>query len=205
MTKQDVRVLMKQKRAEMTLTERNQQNRQIRENLMKEDIWEDIEWFYPYVSYGTEVDTIEIIRDVLEGSAGHSVRVAVPRVEGRDMDFYEITSMDELHPGYHGIMEPAPDCPRISAEKGLMLLPGLAFDRAGRRVGYGGGYYDRYLAKHQGPKLFVYAAAFDFQLVDTLEVQEFDICVQKIITSQLHHNLNNISSNSTHKGNIIPC
>ena len=177
MTKKDARVLMKRRRAEMTSGERNRQDQQIRENLMKENIWEEIEWFYPYVSYGTEVDTMEIIRDVLKGSAGHSVRVAVPRVEGLDMDFYEITSMDELRPGYHGIMEPALDCPKVSAEKGLMLLPGLAFDLAGHRVGYGGGYYDRYLEKHLGPKLFVYAAAYDFQLVDMLEVQEFDICV----------------------------
>ncbi len=197
---------MRKKRAAMTKAERGRQNRMIRKNLFADPIWKQISWLYPYVSCGTEVDTWAIIRHVLSHDvAGRRIRVAVPRVQGTDMEFYEITSVDELCPGYQGIYEPVPSCPSVGTGDGLMLLPGLAFDRSGHRVGYGGGYYDRYLGSHPGKHRILYALAYDLQIVDRIETEEFDICPQKIITSQLHHNLNNFYSRSDHKGNIIPC
>ena len=69
-----------------------------------------------------------------------------------------------------------------------MLLPGLAFDREGHRVGYGGGYYDRYLARLGGTSLHLYAVAYDFQIVDQIEAEEHDISPHRIITSQNKHN-----------------
>lgn len=183
MTKQEARAWMKQKRAEMSETERARQNQAVRDRLFADAVWNEVEWFFPYVSYGTEVDTLEIIRRVLSGSVGeHPVRVAVPRVEGQEMEFYEIASMEELRPGYHGILEPAAGCLRVAAREGLMLLPGLAFDRQCRRVGYGGGYYDRYLERYGNERLFTCGVAYDFQVVDTLETEKFDICPGKLIT-----------------------
>lgn len=112
------------------------------------------QWFYRagsllcYVSYGSELDTRELIREALRLGK----EVYVPRVgEGRQMDFYRIGALEELQPGFHGILEP-PDTARIyagkRAERALMLMPGVAFDLYGNRLGYGGGYYDRYLAVH---------------------------------------------------------
>ena len=130
LTKQEARSLMKQKRALLSEKEREEKDRIIFERLFAEDIWEGLDWFYPFVSYGTEVDTIAVIRHVLEGrTTWEAPRVAVPRVRGRDMDFYEITSMEDLEPGYREILEPGASCPRVTANKGLMLLPGLAFER----------------------------------------------------------------------------
>lgn len=185
MTKQEARRLMKQKRSELGEVERNRQNAAIAKNLFDSGIFEKIEWFYPFVSYGTEVDTISMIQKVLaEQFQGNKVRVAVPRVQGRDMDFYEICSMDDLESGYQGILEPKAFCKMVEATEGLMLLPGLAFDRKGNRVGYGGGYYDRYLEKYGNEKLLTWAVAYDFQIVDDIQCQEFDICPQRLITAK---------------------
>lgn len=112
------------------------------------------QWFYRagsllcYVSYGSELDTRELIREALRLGKG----VYVPKVgENRRMDFFRISALEELQPGFHGILEP-PDTARIyvgeGAERTLMLMPGVAFDLYGNRLGYGGGYYDQYLAAH---------------------------------------------------------
>jgi 5-formyltetrahydrofolate cyclo-ligase len=183
MTKEQARSVMKKKRGEMTEGQRQEQNEAIRKRLLDEAPWQDIFWFYPFVSYGTEVDTLEIIHYVLSHEMqGHVVRTAVPRVMGKNMDFYEITSMEQLVPGYQGILEPVTSCPKVEAVSGLMLLPGLAFDRQGHRVGYGGGYYDRYLGQCRRENLLTWAVAYDFQVTDHIETKSYDIRPQRIIT-----------------------
>lgn len=108
-----------------------------------------------YVSFSAEVGTRDIIGRVLaEGR-----RVGVPRVDAasRTMAFHEITSLDELEPRTKGILEPSADAPLLSRPSQLVgsvcLVPGLVFDGAGHRVGYGGGYYDRFLAFYPGDKI----------------------------------------------------
>lgn len=202
MTKQEARETMKQRRGCMDSRERQRQEEEIAGKLFALEYWQQGEWFFPYVSFGTEVDTISIIRHALEiPVCGRKLRVAVPRVAGREMDFYEITSMHDLEPGYHGIPEPGLSCPRVEAEQGLMLLPGLAFDKKGNRVGYGGGYYDRYLARHGNERLLTVAAAYDYQVVDAIAAQEHDIRPRMILTgsrqmlcSQNKHAQNKFSS-----------
>lgn len=186
MTKQEARKMMKQKRSAMSSGERKKQNEAIAKRLFDLKCWSQIKWFYPFVSHGTEVDTLAMIRFVLENTVqGHRVHVAVPRVQGRNMDFYEITSMEELEPGYQGILEPVSFCPRVEATEGLMLLPGLAFDKNKNRVGYGGGYYDRYLERYGNKNLLTAAVAYDFQVVERIEAQEHDIRPQIVITPVL--------------------
>jgi 5-formyltetrahydrofolate cyclo-ligase len=183
MTKQEARTWMKKRRGEMEPIERKRQDEEIKKRILNEFAWEDISWFYPFVSYGTEVDTLKIIAHVLSHKmGGHFVHVAVPRVEGQEMEFYEITSMEELKKGYQGILEPVASCKKVDATEGLMLLPGLAFDLSGHRAGYGGGYYDRYLGRRKEANLLTCGIAYDFQILDHIETEEFDICPQKIIT-----------------------
>ena len=189
MTKEEAREIMKKLRREMSDQERSRQNQEIREQLLADPVWREVSWFYPFVSYGTAVDTRALIRGLLaEQKQGRRIHVAVPRVAGREMDFYEIHDMTDLQPGYQGILEPAEYCPKVEATEGMMLLPGLAFDREGHRVGYGGGYYDRYLARFEGSSLHLYAVAYDFQIVDQIETEEHDISPHRIITSQNKHN-----------------
>ena len=179
MTKQEAREQMKVLRKELSKEEREKKNQAIREHLLAFMAGQKKTCFFPFVSYSTEVDTLELIRIVLEEG---KMQVAVPRVEGKDMDFYVIRSMEELQPGYQGIPEPVTkEC--IQAADGIMLLPGLAFDRAKNRVGYGGGFYDRYLEKYDSANLITVAVAYDFQVVDAITAEEFDHRPQWIITN----------------------
>ena len=108
------------------------------------------EWIYTYVSKPIEVDTLALIENALR----HGKHVAVPRcVPGtREMEFYEIHSLFELQPGTFGVLEPVPENSRLVQEEaeGLCIVPGLSFDAEGYRLGYGKGYYDRFLSRFSG-------------------------------------------------------
>ena len=126
----------------------------IRSSLHGFDIFSEASLVLTYVSFGPEVDTRALIEELLENGR----RVAVPRVNKaeRSMDFCEISSLDELEPGTMGILEPSADAPALTAPDmvgSVCLVPGLVFDGAGHRVGYGGGYYDRFLAFYPGDKI----------------------------------------------------
>lgn len=103
-----------------------------------------------YVSTDIEIDTFEIMKTVLADNK----KLAVPRcVDGtRLMDFYYINSFDDLMPGAFGVLEPSPDkCQKLEdLSNGLCVVPALLFDKSGFRLGYGKGYYDRYLSKFSG-------------------------------------------------------
>ena len=132
---------------------------------------------YAYLSFNQEVRTSPII----ERAWADGKRVAVPKVIGRDMVFIWIDSFDNLAPqGAYNITEPIEDGPVADDATALVLMPGLAFDPEGRRVGYGGGYYDRFLEKEPDHPLV--ALCYDFQLVDHLEVEAHDVPVDVVIT-----------------------
>lgn len=180
MTKQEARDRMKRLRKALSASERESRDRAIRENVLDFLDRQGKKWLFSFVSYGTEPDTHGIIRQVLaEGER----KVAVPRVEGREIKFYRIASLNELQPGYQKIPEPVTaEC--VRAEDGVMLLPGLAFDLDKNRVGYGGGYYDRYLEKCNMKLLTTAGMAYDFQVVDRINTEPFDCKVQWIITDK---------------------
>lgn len=128
--------------------EREKQSALIGEKLQSLAEYQRAESLLVYVSYGAEVSTHELIRRAL----AENRRVYCPRVEGEDMAFYRIFSFADLKPGFRGILEPEgrterferDDC--IRHDRTVILVPGTVFDLAGHRIGYGGGYYDRYLA-----------------------------------------------------------
>lgn len=105
---------------------------------------------FTYVSKDIEVDTIALIR----AAWANGKRVAVPRcvTDTREMDFYYITSIDDLEEGAFGVLEPITDkCEKVTDfSSGLCIVPGLSFDAEGYRLGYGKGYYDRFLSKFHG-------------------------------------------------------
>nr|WP_294528354.1 5-formyltetrahydrofolate cyclo-ligase [uncultured Blautia sp.] len=128
-----------------------------------------------YADYNHEVKTDYIIRAAWEAGK----QVAVPKVVGKEMVFHLLTDFDQLEPGYFGIPEPVSG-ESVDWERALMIMPGVAFDRKNHRVGYGGGFYDRYLEKHPG--LDTVALAFDFQIQDQVPYEVTDICPQVIVT-----------------------
>jgi 5-formyltetrahydrofolate cyclo-ligase len=111
--------------------------------------------------------------------------VVVPRVDGvaRMLDLHSIADLDrDLVGGYQGIPEPRADRPKVPRDAiDFVLVPGVAFDLRGRRLGYGGGYYDRLLPL-LSPGVARIAGAFDLQLVDLVPAAPHDIAVDAIVT-----------------------
>ena len=131
---------------------------------------------YAYLSFNQEVRTWPII----ERAWADGKRVAVPKVVGDEMVFVRLDRFDELTVSDFGVPEPAGDGPLADDGAALVLVPGLAFDPEGRRVGYGGGYYDRYLSRH--PRHVTIALCYDFQLVDHIEAEAHDVPVDLVLT-----------------------
>ena len=96
------------------------------------------------------------------------------------MEFYQITSYEDLEPGHFGVWEPKVYCPVYEGPSALLLVPGVAFDREGRRIGYGGGFYDRYLEKH--PDHHTVGYAYAFQIYEHLPTEVFDRRVDCVLT-----------------------
>lgn len=127
----------------------------ILERLETFEIYREAPLVLAYVSYNNEVDT----HSVIESAFKSGKRVAVPRVSARkkSMAFFEIKSLDDLAEGYKGILEPREGLGAPMGTKDLCgsvcLVPGLVFDAQGHRIGYGGGYYDRFLQFYPGDKI----------------------------------------------------
>lgn len=137
-----------------------------------------------YVSFGSEVNTFPLIQAALE----QSKRLAVPlcQPEGQSLLAAEISDFPgDLRPGTWGILEPRPEALRPVAPEllDLVLVPGVAFDRSGNRLGYGAGYYDRFLATLR-PGARTIALAFAEQIVTDVYPQAHDRPVDMVITDQ---------------------
>ncbi len=128
---------------------------------------------YLYLSYNQEVRTEPLIQKAREDGK----RVAVPKILDGDMVFLWLEEDTVIAPGYKGIPEPVAGLPADDPHA-LVLLPGLAFDREGHRIGYGGGFYDRFLAAEAHPTV---ALCFAFQLVDSLPVEAHDIPADAVL------------------------
>lgn len=177
-------------RAALSLEERNKAEILLTERIVGH------QWFYRadillgFVSYGTEISTIGILNEALR----QGKRVYVPKISEKigqfseygklDMLFYRIFSMDELSPGYKGIPEPKGDSEKyVYPMEGntLLLMPGVAFDAFGNRMGYGGGFYDRFLADKEVLRLSSIAVGFKCQMVEQIPVEEHDVRPYQVI------------------------
>lgn len=133
-----------------------------------------------YMSFGEEVDTHEFFDRLV---ADCKV-ILLPRVDRarRALAVHRVARATDLVPGVWGILEPRSDLPVASVDAAdLILMPGLAFDRAGNRLGYGAGYYDRLLSTSSG-KGWRIAAAFDCQIVDAVPIGPDDQPIHALIT-----------------------
>lgn len=133
-----------------------------------------------YVAVGDELDP----RALLSEAHARGKRVALPRVEAPgEMSLRDWSPGQALVPGALGILEPAADTPVVKPDAvGLYLLPGLAFDAHGGRLGYGGGFYDRLLA--HAPDAVRMGLCFAVQRVVDLPVQDHDVRVQWLVTEE---------------------
>lgn len=200
MEKSVLRKEMKRLRREMTAEERKIRDEKIFENLTTLSRFNDKKWFYIYVSYGTETDTKEIIKYLLSLKDKKDIHIAVPKVLGTEMEFFEIDSLDELKKSNMGILEPnnhrlvnvkdVEYFERLNPpENVVMILPGLAFDIERGRAGYGGGFYDKYLNRYGADDFLKIGICYDFQMqkYDTIKMEENDVKVDMTVTDRAYY------------------
>ena len=132
-----------------------------------------------FLSFGSEVNTDYIIEWLWEQKKRVFVTLCKP--ETREMEIFPMTAFADVEPGYYGIREPKRGLrPPVAKEAiDLVVVPAVAFDRRGYRVGYGGGYYDRFLAALPVPKI---GLAFSCQLIPEAPVDKYDQAVQEVVT-----------------------
>jgi 5-formyltetrahydrofolate cyclo-ligase len=179
MGKKEIRTEVKKRRAEADQQVLHRNSMQILETFVNLSEYRDAERLLAYVDAKREVET----RLLMEQAWKDGKQVAAPRVDGGGiMHYYLIQSLQDLETGSFGILEPKASCPLCECEEGLLLMPGVAFDEHCHRVGYGGGYYDRYLERHPG--LVHIALAFEFQIFPEVPFEVHDILPEKIVTEQ---------------------
>lgn len=132
-----------------------------------------------YNAVNNEVQTTGIADYMLK----QGKRLVYPRIRGTELDFFEITKLTDLTPGSFGVLEPRGENLVPVTELDLIVVPGVAFDMTGHRLGYGKGYYDRTLAacREDCNKVGI---AFDFQVTDKLPILEHDQVLNLLVTDK---------------------
>ncbi len=175
--KKEIRTEVKRRRSEADPELLHTASMRILESFTGLEAYQKSETLLAYVDAKREVET----RLLMQQAWKDGKKVAAPRVDGDGiMHYYYLNGLEDLEPGSFGIMEPKKECPLCKTEEGLLLMPGVAFDEKCHRVGYGGGYYDRYLEKHPG--LIHIALAFEFQVFDSVPFEFHDILPEMIVT-----------------------
>jgi 5-formyltetrahydrofolate cyclo-ligase len=106
-------------------------------------------------------------------------KLLFPKIDGSALLFYHVKSRCELLAGPFGVLEPSAVSPAADSNEGLILVPGLAFDRRGMRLGRGGGFYDRLLESFSGTKVGI---CFEEQLLEGVPVEPHDMAVDYLVT-----------------------
>lgn len=175
MDKQSLRKAIRERKRSMTFQEIEEKSRQLGILFAQSEAYRRAKTIYGYLPYNQEVRTIPM----LERALAEGKRVALPKVYGEEMRFIYMTDLSQVAKGYAGIPEPIADGPVAQDPTALVLMPGLAFDRQGHRIGYGGGFYDKFLARE--PDHPTLALCYDFQMVPQVDTQTFDIPVDTVL------------------------
>ena len=175
MNKQELRKAIREKKRAMSAEEIESKSRALTEKFLRSEAYRAAKTVYGYLPYNQEVRTVVLLEQaLLDGK-----QVAVPKCYGDEMRFIYMTDLRAVEKGYAGIPEPIADEPVADDETALVLMPGMAFDPEGHRIGYGGGFYDKFLAKE--PNHPTLALCYDFQVLPHLDTEEFDIPVDTVI------------------------
>ncbi|WFR60008.1 5-formyltetrahydrofolate cyclo-ligase [Anaerocolumna sp. AGMB13025] len=181
MIKQEIRKNIREQKSRLSFQERETYSNLIIKKLTEQREYQRASEVFCYISFNQEVITSAFIEEALSGRK----RIAVPKITGDGMKFYYISSLKNLKPGVLGILEPDTRNEEAVPKKGnenLIIVPGLAFDLLGNRIGYGKGYYDAFFGKYKDFSWIKTALAYDFQILPKLPAEEHDIKVDHIIT-----------------------
>lgn len=175
MDKMQLRRFIREQKRAMSEEEIVQRSARLAQLFAATPAYQAAKTIYGYLSYNQEVRTMPILEQALRDGK----RVAVPKVYGEEMRFLYLDDLSLVSKGYGGIPEPIADEPVADDKTALVLMPGLAFDPEGHRIGYGGGFYDKFLAAE--PNHPTLALCYDFQVLPNLETDPHDIPVDQVL------------------------
>lgn len=175
MDKKELRKKIREQKRAMTEEQIESASKKLAQMFLTSESYRNANTIYGYLPYNQEVRTVPM----LERALADGKKVAVPKVYGDEMKFIYLTDLTQVAEGYAGIPEPIADGPVAEDLTALVLMPGLAFDLEGHRIGYGGGFYDKFLnAEPNHPTI---ALCYDFQMVAQLPTEEFDVPVDCVL------------------------
>lgn len=178
--KKEIRKYMIKERDRLDRITKETIDKKIIEKLTISEAYKSARGIFIYIGFGSEINTKIIINNAL--NAGKEVYV--PKVIKKDMILIKINSLENLVTSSYGILEPIGDKSDFDVNKlDLIIMPGVAFDENGNRLGYGGGYYDKFLDKNNIECKKV-ALAYELQVLDKLDTEEHDVKVDSIITEK---------------------
>ena len=175
MDKKALRAMIREKKRAMTEEQIVAASQRLGELFCSHPMYQEAGTIYGYLPYNQEVRTIPMLEQALRDGK----RVAVPKVYGDEMKFIYLDDLSRIEKGYCGIPEPIDDGSVADDLRALVLMPGLAFDAQGHRIGYGGGFYDKFLAAE--PRHPTLALCYEFQMIEHLETEEFDVPVDCVL------------------------
>ena len=175
MDKKELRRTIRERKRAMTEEEIVSRSEKLGHLFAQSEAYKAAKTIYGYLPYNQEVRTVPMLEQALKDGK----RVAVPKVYGEEMKFLYLDDLTKVEKGYAGIPEPIADGPVADDETALVLMPGLAFDPQGHRIGYGGGFYDKFLAAE--PNQPTLALCYEFQMLPKLDTEEHDIPVDTVL------------------------
>ncbi len=180
MNNSELRKMVLKQRDKLTNDIRHKYSLIIFNKLRNLKIYQDSDIILCYANIKSEVETLRIIKDALLKKK----IVALPKVmDDTQMNFYIIKNINELQPGYQGILEPSKNLlDNTIIKKALMIIPGTVFDENGNRLGYGKGYYDRFIAKYH-PKYKI-GLSYDMQIKKSIKTSAYDQKMDLILTEK---------------------
>lgn len=173
--KKELRLILQAKRNEMPKEEKKPYDQRINQDLLNLIESKNYQKVHAYLPMGSEIN----IRPLLETLLNNKIKVYTPKtLKKRKLEHLELNSFEDLEAGLWGTQHPKGKF----AYKGtfdLIIVPGLGFDLDGNRLGYGGGYYDHFMAKHT--QAYKVAIAYPFQIIETIPVEEHDTKVDQVV------------------------
>lgn len=182
LSKTTLRKLVLEKRDAVAVDTRKKWDEEVLKRIINNESYINSSSIFTFVSFGSEVNTHQIINLALNDNK----IIYVPKIKSKEkgIEIFRINSLSDLKPGYFGILEPSENCSAAdSRDIDLILMPGVAFDRQGGRLGYGAGFYDRFLTK-MNKKITKIALAYQLQVVDSVPTESSDVRIDGIITNE---------------------
>ena len=183
MGKKIIRRQMKSQRAKLSKEMVVEYSNEIWHKIYQMPVFQEATTIFLYSSIGSEIETADFAKIAL--GMGKEIAYPVTNMKNNTMAFHKVEDLNDLSPvksGSFKLLEPRADSQSkiIPNELTLMIVPGLAFDKQFYRTGYGGGFYDKYLAQY--PSLKTLGVCYDFQVLDRLPISDYDQAVQGLVT-----------------------